>query len=150
MRLRQLRLLLRQRRHPPDRTGDSEHGDHQQRGRDQLAGIGTGRRLDDARQVRLRNLALVGVQLIQLAAGLTDELGVVADVATGVHRGAERLVVLGLDGFDDLRVRVYAFSHLQHGQPEFFAARTQTRADAASFHCHGDQPELRRSVSARV
>jgi hypothetical protein len=142
MRLRHLRLLLRQRRHPPDSTSDSKHHNHDQRRRHQLAGIGASRRLDDACQVRLRNVALVGVQLIQLAAGLADELGVVTDVATGVHRGAERFVVLGLDGFDDLRIGVYAFGHLQYGQPEFFAARSQTRADAASFHCHGNQPDL--------
>jgi hypothetical protein len=66
----------------------------------------------------------------------------VADVAARVDGRAEHFEVLRLDGFDDLRVRVNALGHLQHGQPEFFAARSQSRADAASFHCHGNQPEL--------
>jgi hypothetical protein len=66
----------------------------------------------------------------------------VADVAPGVDRRSERFKVLSLDGFDDLRVRVYALGYLQHSQPEFFTARPQTRADAASFHCHGNQPDL--------
>jgi hypothetical protein len=66
----------------------------------------------------------------------------VPDVATGVDRRAERLEAFGLDGFDDLRVRVDALGHLQHGQPEFFAARSQTRADATRFQCHANQPEL--------
>jgi hypothetical protein len=90
----------------------------------------------------LGNLAQIGIQLIQLAAGLADELSVVADVAPGVNRRTECFEVLGLDGLDDLGVGVYALGYLQHGQPEFFAARSQTRADAASFHCHGNQPEL--------
>jgi hypothetical protein len=100
------------------------------------------RRLDDTRQVRLRDLAHVGIQLIQLSARLADELSVMADVAARIDRRTERLIVLGLDGFDNLRVRVDAFGHLQHGQPEFLTARTQTRTDAASFHCHANQPEL--------
>jgi hypothetical protein len=66
----------------------------------------------------------------------------VADVATGVHGRAERLVVLRLDGVDDPGIGVNTLGHLQHGQPEFFAARPQARADTASFHCHGNQPEL--------
>jgi hypothetical protein len=66
----------------------------------------------------------------------------VTDVAAGVDGRTQRLVVLGLDGFDDLGIRVQPFGYLQHGQPEFFAARSQTRADAASFHCHENQPEL--------
>jgi hypothetical protein len=142
MRLGHLRLFLRQRRHPPDRAGDGEHREHQQRRGNQFARVGSDRCLDDAGQIGLRHLALVGVQLIQLAAGLPDELGVMADVTTGIDRRAERLKVVGLDGLDDLRVRVYAFGHLQHGEAEFFATGSQTRADAASFHCHGNQPEL--------
>jgi hypothetical protein len=65
-----------------------------------------------------------------------------ANVTTGVHGRAERLEVLRLNGFNNLGIRVNALGHLQHGQPEFFAARSQSRADAASFHCHGNQPEL--------
>jgi hypothetical protein len=142
MRVRQLRLLLRQRGYPPDRAGDREHRDHEQCGSNQLARVGPGGCLDDSREIGLCNLAQVGIQLIQLAAGLTDELGVVADVATGIDGRTERLVVLGLDGFNYLGVGVYALGYLQDSQPEFFAARPQTRADAASFHCHGNQPEL--------
>jgi hypothetical protein len=63
-------------------------------------------------------------------------------MAARVDGRAEHFEVLRLDRFDDLRVRVNALGHLQHGQPEFFAARSQSRADAASFHCHGNQPEL--------
>ena len=65
-----------------------------------------------------------------------------AYVPASVHGRPERFEVLCLDGLDDLRVGVYALGYLQHGQPEFFAAGPQTRADAASFHCHGNQPGL--------
>ena len=65
-----------------------------------------------------------------------------AYVPASVDRRSERFEILRLDGLDDLRVRVYALGHLQDGQPEFFAAGPQTRADAASLHCHGNQPGL--------
>ena len=102
----------------------------------------SGGRFDNTRQVRLPDLTDVGIHLDQFVGRLADELRIVPDVATSVDWRTERLVAFCLDGFDDLRVRVYALGHLQHGQPEFFAARPQTRADATRFQCHANQPEL--------
>jgi hypothetical protein len=63
-------------------------------------------------------------------------------MSTRVDRRAQRFVVLSLDRIDNLRVGVKSFGDLQHGQTEFFAACPQASADAASFHCHGNQPGL--------
>ena len=63
-------------------------------------------------------------------------------MAARVDRRAEGFVVLGLDRLYNLRVGMDSFGDLQHGQPEFFAAYPQASADAASFHCHGNQPGL--------
>jgi hypothetical protein len=63
-------------------------------------------------------------------------------VSARVHGRPQRLEILCLDGFNDFRVGVNSLGNLQHGQPVFFAARSQARADAASFHCHGNQPGL--------
>jgi hypothetical protein len=142
MRLGHLRLLLGKRRYPPDRAGNGKHRNNNQRRSYQLAGIRSRWRLDDACQVRLPDLGEVGINLDELVGRFTDEVGVVADVATCVHGRTERLVVLRLEGIDDLGVGVNALGHLQHGQPEFFATGPQSRADTASFHCHGNQPEL--------
>ncbi len=115
-----------------------------------------------AREMRVRSGCAcaapvgVGIQLLQLRGRLADELRIVTQVAAGIHRGAERGEVLGLQGLENFRVHVQLLGRLQNGETFTLAGTPQPRANtgayvAACFHRHDAQPGLRsRLASARV